>query len=65
MDETEYLLSSPNNRKRLLDAMVELSSGCIFCDVGLKPTKMKRQYIHNIKGRNIICPLQGIKPTDL
>ena len=43
---------------------VEESSGCIFCDIGIEPIKMKRQYVHYLskKGKMIICPLKGIKP---
>ena len=43
---------------------VEPSSGCPFCDLGLEPIKMKRQYVHYIskKGKIVICPLKGIKP---
>lgn len=33
------------------------SCGCIFCDIGLRPTKMKRQYIHYIKRERklVVC----------
>ena len=44
---------------------IEESSGCIFCDIGIEPIKMKRQYVHYIpkNGKLIVCPLKGIKPT--
>lgn len=36
---------------------------CIFCTLGLKPTKMKRQYVHHIprEGRIVVCMDSGIK----
>lgn len=51
------------------DFRVTPSSGCIFCDIGLEPTKMKRQYVHYIRkeGKIIVCPLRngplGLNPN--
>lgn len=44
------------------DFRVTPSSGCIFCDIGLEPIKMKRQYVHYIskQGKLVVCPLKGI-----
>ena len=48
------------------DLDVDKSCGCIFCDFGLQPIKLKRQWIHYIKTKGarhrIICPIKGIKP---
>lgn len=43
---------------------VTASCGCIFCDLGIKPTKMKRQWVHYLRkqGKVFVCPLKGIKP---
>lgn len=42
------------------------SCGCVFCDLGLRPTKMRggRQYIHYIRkeGKRVVCPIKGIRP---
>jgi hypothetical protein len=35
---------------------------CALCMSGHPPTKMKRQYIHNIKGRNFVCPVEDKPP---
>lgn len=42
---------------------VEPSCGCVFCDIGLKPDKMKRQWIHYIpkEGRIVVCEVKGLK----
>jgi hypothetical protein len=42
---------------------VEMSSGCAFCDVGLKPEKMKRRWVHYIRkeGRLILCERMTLK----
>lgn len=39
------------------------SCGCVFCDIGLVPIKLRRQYVHHVRkyGKFIICPVQGIK----
>lgn len=40
------------------------SCGCVFCDIGLKPVKMKRQWVHHIpsEGRIIVCEVAMLKP---
>jgi hypothetical protein len=39
------------------------SSGCVFCDIGLKPDRMKRQWVHHIprEGRIVVCQVVGLK----
>lgn len=46
------------------DFKVHPSCGCIFCDIGIEPIKMKRQFVHYIpkEGRLIVCSVKGIKP---
>lgn len=49
------------------EALIAVSScGCVFCDINLKPIKLRRQWVHHIRreGRFVVCPIKGIKPMD-
>lgn len=40
------------------------SRGCVFCDLGLKPDKLRRRWVHHIpsEGRLIACDAMNLKP---
>lgn len=35
---------------------------CTLCQSGLRPTKMKRQWVHYVERRIIVCDEAGVKP---
>jgi len=62
MEEVHLIMTGETSAEGI---KVHPSCGCVFCDIGLKPTKLRRQYVHHIKreGRFVICKVNGIKPT--
>jgi hypothetical protein len=40
------------------------SCGCVFCDLGNEPVKLKRRWVHHVRreGRNIVCQAKMLKP---
>lgn len=38
---------------------------CVHCEFGLKPVKMKRQWVHYFRdeGRIVVCEEAGLKPS--
>jgi len=50
--------------KEFLELM-EDADGCKYCKRGMKPVKMKRQYVHYLHNRKIVvCTDQGYKPSE-
>jgi hypothetical protein len=45
--------------------LVEASCGCIYCDLKLKPVKLRRRWVHHFPalGQNIACTAKGLKPA--
>jgi len=39
------------------------SCGCVFCDLGLEPVKLRRRWVHHIpkEGKLIACPVRNLK----
>lgn len=40
------------------------SCGCVFCDLGLAPDKLRRRWVHHIpkEGRLVMCEFRNLKP---
>jgi hypothetical protein len=38
---------------------------CEFCEAGMKPVKLKRQYVHHLRrlGRVVVCQRHILKPA--
>lgn len=42
---------------------VHISCGCVFCDIGLKPVKLRRQYVHYDRRYGIaVCHARELQP---
>lgn len=43
------------------------AQGCEFCQAGMKPVKLKRQYVHYLRrlGRVVVCKRAGLKPASV
>jgi hypothetical protein len=40
------------------------SCGCVFCDLDLKPERLRRRWVHHIpaEGRLVPCDFRNLKP---
>jgi hypothetical protein len=40
------------------------SCGCVFCDLGLEPVKLRRRWVHHLprQGKLIACDFKNLKP---
>ena len=59
----EALLGAQGNMATIAKVKVTPSCGCVFCDLNIRPTKMKRQWIHHIpsEGRIVVCKVFGVR----
>lgn len=44
---------------------IAVSCGCVFCDIALQPVRLKRQWVHHVRGtgRLIMCNFRNLKPA--
>jgi hypothetical protein len=50
---------------KTLAYLAEAEKMCSHCDLGLAPTKLKRQWVHHspATGRIIVCTAHDLKPS--
>jgi hypothetical protein len=60
----EALLVAQGDFATIKKIKVTPSCGCVFCDLGLKPAKLRRRWVHHSKrtGQIVACDAMNLKP---
>ena len=60
----EVLMHQARVARMIAQDGLTISCGCVFCDVGHEPVRLRRRWVHHLRGtgRLIVCNYKNLKP---
>jgi len=60
----EVLMEEARRERWRAQDAIPISCGCVFCDIGIEPVRLRRNWVHHIRGsgRLIRCNFKNLKP---